>query len=207
MQVMTVPPPVQQGHTPTLTPTPASAQLPGFARLREVLRLSRRHGIWIVLWSLIGWIGTALSPALIDTPFLLMLLSPRALFVAMASDSVSIVPFVLLGTARLSVTDASYYIIGKRFPRHTIDRAAMSERPPRRWKRALKATARRGDQLARWCCARRGIAGAFLFFRPNSKYLAIGGAYNVPSWLAGTSATLGTAVYLTAMHVGISAIF
>ena len=78
--------------------------------------LRLEHHWWIFAWSIIGWVGTALAPVLADKPFILMMLSPRALFVALAADSVSLLPFVLLGTLRLSVTDASYYVIGRKVP-------------------------------------------------------------------------------------------
>lgn len=185
---------------------PSWRPIPGVARLRTLLSQSRGHGTWIVLWSLVGWVGTALAPTLTDMPLLLMLLSPRALFVALASGSVSLIPFVVLGTLRLSVTDASYFIMGSRFPQDT-------DAPPSTTARAgtptrlMRRIGRKGDALCRWFCARPKLAGAFLFLRPNSKYLAVAGAYRVSPWLAGISAVTGTAAFLTAVHVGIGAIF
>lgn len=178
--------------------------MPGLSRLRNIVRQSRRHGLWIFAWSIVGWVGTALAPVLADKPFILMMLSPRALFVALAADSVSLVPFVLLGTLRLSVTDASYYVIGRKLPREIT---VSSSRPAGRIKALIRSVASRGDRLCRWFCARPRLAGAFLFFRPNGKYLGVAGAYGVNRWLAALSATLGTAVFLTAMHVGFGALF
>jgi len=80
--------------------------------------------LWIFAWSIVGWVGTALAPVLSGTPFLLMLLSPRAMFVALAADSVPLLPFVLLGTLRLSVTDASYYVIGRKLPSEIVPDSA-----------------------------------------------------------------------------------
>jgi hypothetical protein len=174
-------------------------------RIRRIVRLSRRHGLWIAAWSLIGFLGTVLAPALVDKPFILMLLSPRALFVALASDSVSLVPFVVLGTLRLSVTDASYYIIGKRFP--SKEDKVPSTAPVSRGRARLRRLAREGDRLCRWFCRRPKLAAAFLFFRPNGKYLGVAGAYGVRPAVAALSATAGTAVFLTAMHIGIGAAF
>jgi len=136
---------------------------------------------------------------------MLMMLSPRALFVALASDSVSLVPFVLFGTMRLAATDASYYIIGRRFPRG-IDRPP-STTPVTRWRARLRRLAAEGDRLCRYCCSRPWLAGAFLFVRPNGKYLGVAGAYGVKPLVAGLSATCGTAVFLAAVHIGIGAIF
>lgn len=168
------------------------------------MRQSRRHGLWILAWSLVGWIGTALAPVLADQPFVLMMLSPRALFVALASDSVSLVPFVVLGTLRLSVTDASYFVIGRKLPRQTSQPVPPSNGPIRS---RIRRIARMGDRACRWFCARPRLAGAFLFFRPNGKYLGFAGAYGVSSWVAGLSATLGTATFLAAMHIGVAALF
>lgn len=185
---------------------PSRRPIPGVARLRTLLSQSRGHGTWIVLWSLVGWVGTALSPTLTDMPLLLMLLSPRALFVALASGSVSLIPFVVLGTLRLSVTDASYFILGSRFPQDTDAPPSTTARVGT-LTRMMRRLGRKGDAICRWFCARPKLAGAFLFLRPNSKYLAVAGAYGVSPWLAGLSAVTGTAAFLTAVHVGIDAIF
>lgn len=195
--------PAQQPVT-VLAP-PRRKVLPGLSRLRSVMRRSRRHGAWILLWSGVGLIGTLLAPVLTGHPFLLMLLSPRALFVAMASDSVGLVPFVLLGTLRLSATDASYFIIGRTVPDELAGHTTPRKGGPLR--RAIRTIAIRGDRICRWFCARPRLAGAFLFVRPNGKYLGFAGAYGVNRWLAGLSATLGTATFLTAMHIGIGAAF
>ncbi len=46
------------------------------------------------------------------------------MFVALAADSVPLLPFVLLGTLRLSVTDASYYVIGRKLPSEIVPDSA-----------------------------------------------------------------------------------
>lgn len=180
--------------------------IPGLGRLRTVIRQSRRHGLWIALWSIIGWVGTALAPGLTNSPFLLMVLSPRAVFVALASSSVSLLPFVLVGTLRLCVTDASYYIIGRRFPR-SVDKAPSTDVEVSRLRRRIRRLLHEGDRLCRWFCRHPRLAGAFLFVRPNGKYLGVAGAYGVSPVIAGVSAVTGTAVFLTCVHVGIGAFF
>lgn len=192
--------------SPTAGAAPrATRTLPGYARFRTIVKQSRRHGLWIAAWSVVGWVGTALAPFLTASPLILMLLSPRALFVALASDSASLVPFVLLGTLRLSVTDASYYIIGRKFPRGADE--APSTAPVSRMRARMRRLTFETDRLCRWFCARPRLAAAFLFVRPNGKYLGVAGAYGVRPWVAGLSATAGTAAFLAAMHVGVSAIF
>lgn len=172
-----------------------------FRELRAWLAATKGHGIWIVCWSLVGWIGTLLAPALIDQPFMLMLLAPRALFVALAVDSVDFATFVLLGTLRLGVTDASYFIVGRRFPKvqqRRTDRLARSLRG-----RVFAVLVRISDGFCRWICDHGLKAGTVLFLRPNAKYLAIAGAYGVSPVVAGASSVSGTIVYLACFHLGI----
>lgn len=187
----------------------ATATAPTFGdRLRTLrgwLAATRGHGVWILLWSIVGWTGTLLSPFLVDNPLVLMLMAPRALFVAMAVDSVNIVVFVLLGTLRLAATDASYFIIGRRFPR-------SHQRPSQRLRRSVLARVRAvfvryADALCRWLCDRGIKAGAVLFLRPNGRYLAVAGAYGVSAKIAGWSSVVGTALYLASFHLGLSLIF
>lgn len=180
--------------------------MPGLSRLWNIVRQSRRHGLWIFAWSIVGWVGTALAPFLTSHPFLLMMLSPRALFVALASDSVSLVPFVLLGTLRLSVTDASYFLIGRKFPEN-VNETVPTVAPSGHMRGALHRLTQRLHRTCRWFCERPRLAGAFLFFRPNGKYLGVAGAYGVNRWVAGLSATIGTATFLAAVHLGIGAFF
>lgn len=172
--------------------------------LRGWLAAARWHGLWIALWSIVGWVGTLAAPILLDHPFVLMLLAPRALFVAMAADSVNIVAFVLLGTLRLGATDASYFIVGRRFPR-----LAARVRPSgtSRWTRYRTTFARWGERLCSWICGHGAKAAAVLFFRPNGKFLAVAGAYGVSARVAGLSSVLGTAIYLFSFHLGIGLLF
>lgn len=204
MPAATLSPQMRLVPQPATAPERSRRTFPGLSRLRNIIRQSRRHGIWILLWSVVGWVGTGLAPMLTGQPFLLMLLSPRALFVALASNSVPLVPFVLLGTLRLSVTDASYYVIGRRLPSEVRPSAPVARGGVIGLARSL---ARKGDRLCRWFCARPRLAGAFLFLRPNGKYLGLAGAYGVNSLVAGLSATLGTATFLAAIHLGAAALF
>lgn len=185
--------------TTVLTTTAYREPVGVVGRIRDVagrvhgwLRATGRHGAWIGVWSVIGWGGTLLAPLLIDHPFLLMLMAPRALFVALAADSVGLMGFVVLGTLRLGVTDASYFILGRRFRR--------TDRSPRgRFRLLMRWT----DVMCRWLCKDRLRAGTVLFLRPNGKYLAVAGSYGVSPWVAGLSSVFGTALYLTSFHLGL----
>ncbi|MEM7091487.1 MAG: hypothetical protein AAF567_00685 [Actinomycetota bacterium] len=170
-------------------------------RLWSWLCATKGHGIWIVLWALIGWGGILLAPFVADHPLVLMLLAPRMLFLAMAIDSVEAVPFVLLGTLRLGVTDASYFIIGRRSPFAGLSPA---DSPTAGWfRRVFSVTARITDGLCRWLCGSSWRAGLVLFLRPNARHLGVAGAYGVSAAVAGCASVLGTIVYLTFFHLGI----
>jgi hypothetical protein len=169
------------------------------------LRQARGHGVWILLWSIVSWVGTALSPTLLERPVLLMALAPRATFVLLAAPHMGLWSFVALGTLRLSLTDWNWYLVGRRFPERgaaKADRARtdQSRFPWVRW------TLRITDQLCRWLAGRRLVAGAVLFFRPNGKYLGVAGAYGVGPALAAATSLSGTVLYLIAMHQGLGAL-
>lgn len=189
----------------SFAPEPSRSVGARVARLRSWLAASGGHGIWILVWSLVGWGGTALAPFLTEHPFVLMLLAPRALFVALAVDSVALIPFVLAGTVRLAVTDASYFILGRRFPR---DRSPLRPRPLAATRlRIARLFVRWTDAACRWLCNHGMKAGTVLFFRPNGKYLAVAGSYGVSARVAGWSSVSGTMLYLASFHLGIGLIF
>lgn len=162
------------------------------SRAVEWIRRAGAHGAWIAVWSVLSWVGTASAPALLDKPFLLMLLAPRAAFIVLAAPHIGLVLFVLAGTFRLAVTDASWFIVGRRFPPRSTDK-------PRRWSMPWAEWAMR---TAGRLCANPFFASMVLFFRPNGKYLGVAGAKNVSPLLAGVASISGTVLYLIAMHEG-----
>lgn len=174
--------------------------------IRRIIKESRLHGLWIAAWSVVGFVGTALAPALTDQPLALMMLSPRALFAALAANSVGLFTFVILGTARLGVTDASYFLIGRRLPEAF---SSPTSRPAksRWWSQKVRWSAQIGDRMCRWLCDRPALAASVMFLRPNGKILAAAGAYGVPARLAAAASVLGTATFLAALHLGIGLIF
>ena len=172
------------------------ALLEGPAQVVAWLRETGRHGAWIGVWSVLGVGGTVASPLLLGAPAVLMFLAPRAVFVAMAASQLSLVPFVVLGLFRLSVADASYFVIGDRMRDRVASFGARCRN--RRW----WSPAGFADRCARWICHSRLTAGAVLFFRPSGRFVGIAGAYGVPAWLAGVASVSGTVVYLVAMHQG-----
>lgn len=158
-------------------------------------RASRGHLAWILLWSAIALIATVASPGLLGHPVFLMAMAPRALFVALAAPELDLASFVLLGTIRLSVTDPSYFLIGRRI----AERGPLPGQAPTRFGVF--------GRLVKMMCRNRPLAAVVLFLRPNARYLGVAGAHQIPPTLAFVAATLGTICYLVAIDTGISLMF
>lgn len=156
--------------------------------------------MWILTWSIVGWIGTLAAPVLAEHPFVLMMLSPRTLFAAMAVDSVNLAVFVLLGTLRLAATDASYFIVGRRYPGLG---QARRERRASAFARIRRRITNVVDAMVRWLCGHGLKAGTVLFLRPNGKYMAVAGANGVSAAVAGCASVAGTMLYLSFLYLGV----
>lgn len=159
---------------------------------------SRLHLSWMALWSFVGMASTLAAPLLLGLPVILMALAPRLVFVTMAAPQLDIFSFVALGTLRLSVTDPSYFIVGRRA---AVSAAAFPFATP------SAMFARSAKWLISLITRSKLMAAAVLFLRPNSRYLAVAGWHQVPGWVAGSAAALGTMVYLAALHSGVSLLF
>ncbi len=162
------------------------------------VKQSGPHGAWIALWSIVGWVGTATAPFLLDSPFLLMALAPRAAFVFLAAPTVGLFWFVVLGTLRLSITDANWFLVGKRLPQRSAP--ADHETPCSRWRIPMRIS----RKLMALLCKSAPLAALVLFLRPNGRYLGVAGAFGVDGRIAGVSSIAGTIVYLIAVHLGIA---
>jgi hypothetical protein len=180
--------------------TRAPARESSRQRFVSWLRDARGHGVWILIWSMVSWVGTAWSPMLLERPVLLMALAPRATFVVLAAPHMNFVTFVLLGTVRLSLTDWNWYLVGRKFPERGAAKATASTASSGRvWVRwMLRFT----NRMCTWLAGRPIVAAAVLFIRPNGKYLGVAGAYGVGPWVAGLSSVSGTMLYLAAVHQG-----
>jgi len=152
----------------------------------------------MALWSFVGMASTLAAPFLLGLPVILMALAPRLVFVTLAAPQLDLFSFVALGTLRLSVTDPSYFIVGQRAAESA---AAFPFGSP------SGIFARAAKWLIGLVARSKLLAAAVLFLRPNSRYLAIAGWHQVPGWLAGSAAALGTMVYLAALHSGMSLLF
>ncbi len=159
------------------------------------------HGAWIGLWSAVGLAGTLAAPFLLDQPLLLMALAPRALFVGLAAPGSDFLAFVIIGLIRLGIADASYFILGRRFPERTVSKK-IDGLP--RWRRLAALGCHR---LVTMISSTPLTAFLALFIRPSGRYLAVAGSYGVSPRLAGWSSVLGTVTYLVAVHQGLGFLF
>jgi len=165
---------------------------------RNYLTGSRLHLSWMGLWSVVGMASTVIAPLLIGLPVVLMALAPRLVFVSLAAVKMDLLSFVALGTLRLSVTDPSYFIVGRRAAQQAAD---FPLKPPR------GPLTRLVSWFVQLISRSHLLAAVVLFLRPNSRYLAVAGWNRVPGWVAGVAASTGTMVYLVAVHSGITLIF
>jgi len=175
--------------------------------LSSLVRDTGAHGLWIAIWSVVGIAATAGSPFLLDAPFLLMLLAPRAAFVLLAAPTVGIFWFVILGTVRLSIADANWFVVGRRLPGRIAEMVEQRQgKVESRWP-WVRTVGRMSSRLVKLLCASAPLAALVLFLRPNGRYLGVAGAFGVGSTLAGVSSVGGTIVYLIAVHLGVAELF
>lgn len=134
-----------------------------------------------------SWVGTVTAPALAATsPLLLMALSPRLLFLALAADRVPAAAFFAVGLARLVVADPLHYLIG----RHGYERlagSAVGRAPP----------ARRAHEAA--CRAVRRAGPVVIALRPNGPVLCAAGACRIRPRQVAVADVVGTSGYLGAV--------
>lgn len=145
----------------------------------------------LLVLSALSAAGTLASPWLLrGSPVLLMVLSPRLPFLALAAPKVGVIPFVVMGTARLCLGDPFHFLIGRRLG----TRPGAGSRVP--------GLARlMGHARTRWV-----VAGAVLV-RPIGRHVALAGASGVPSGVVVGLDIAGTLVYLVGVHTGMGAIW
>jgi hypothetical protein len=68
----------------------------------------------LALLSLVSMAGTLAAPALRASPLLLMAVTPRLPFLALAAPEVGLIPFLAVGTVRLCVADPFHFRLGRR---------------------------------------------------------------------------------------------
>jgi hypothetical protein len=141
----------------------------------------------LALLSLVSTGGTLAAPGLWAKPLLLIALSPRLPFLALAAPRVALIPFVLVGTARLCLADPFHFRIGRRL-------ASTGGRRCRLGARLV------GHRLA------RPASAAAVLLRPNGRHLALAGAVGLRASVVVVLDLAGTVLYLAGLH-GATALF
>jgi membrane protein DedA with SNARE-associated domain len=66
--------------------------------------------------TILGWIGDAFAPTLLDSaPLLLLVCNPRLRNLVLVSPTVEFVPFVAVAVGRLVISDPLFYWFGRRY--------------------------------------------------------------------------------------------
>jgi hypothetical protein len=135
----------------------------------------------LALLSLVSTAGTLAAPALRTCPLLLMALSPRLPFLALASLKVGLLPFVVVGTVRLCLADPFHFRIGRRL-------VSPGGSGGRFGARLI------GHRLA------RPASAAAVILRPNGRHLALAGAVGLRASVVVALDLAGTLLYLVSLH-------
>ncbi|MGH8977254.1 MAG: DedA family protein [Acidimicrobiia bacterium] len=70
----------------------------------------------MAILTILGWLGDAFAPTLLDqAPLLLLVCNPRLRNLVLVSPTVDVVPFVLVAVGRLVVSDPIFYWFGRRY--------------------------------------------------------------------------------------------
>lgn len=136
--------------------------------------------------------GTVASPTLIDSPLLLVSLTPRLPFLAVAARDSALLPFLAVATARLCVADPIHFGIGRRL-------TAWSPGPTRHGAIA-GAVVRRVHRTTQGKYG-RVAASVLVFARPISRHLTLAGAAGVRGRTVAAIDVVATLIYLIAIKV------
>ena len=141
----------------------------------------------LALLSMVSMAGTLAAPALWAKPLLLMALSPRLPFLALAAGRVGLIPFVVVGTMRLCLADPFHFRLGRRLASPCRSRGRLAARLV-------------GHRLA------RPASAAAVVLRPNGRHLALAGAVGLRVSVVVPLDLAGTVLYLAGLH-GATALF
>jgi len=140
-------------------------------------------------WLLAGWaalsavsaVGTAITPALIHLPLIMMALTPRLPIVALAARDSSPMTFFAIAVPRMLVGDPIHLLLGRRYG-----------------SRFVPAKARR-------LMVKLGIVGVVL--RPTGNVLAAAGAVGMTTRRVMSADLIGTLALLLTVYTGTRTIF
>ena len=139
----------------------------------------------LAVLTLISSLGTMAAPGLIagDQSLLLVALSPRLSFLAIAAPKVGLVPFLAVAGVRLCLADPFHFVLGRRHGSAAVERITGRFR----WLARATAVARRSIPL-------------LVFLRPNGTNLAIAGASRHSTLQVAAADIVGTLAYLVVIH-------
>ena len=135
----------------------------------------------LALLSLVSTIATLGAPALRAKPLLLMALSPRLPFLALAAPQVGLIPFMVVGTVRLCLADPFHFRLGRRLASTGCTGGRLGARLV-------------GHRLA------RPASAAAVVLRPNGRHLALAGAVGLRTSVVVALDLAGTVLYLVGLH-------
>lgn len=146
---------------------------------------AQRHVVPIVASSAVSALATVAAPRLAGSPLLLIALAPRLPFLLLAAGRVPLVLFLLIGTARLCMTDAQHFALGRRFGPAVLEPVCGRFRLPA-WCRPVRLPAGSGTLLA-------------VFLRPVGRHLVLAGAGGASPMAVACADVAGTVAYLVAV--------
>jgi hypothetical protein len=146
---------------------------------------ARRLLLPLAVLTAISSLGTVAAPGLIagGQPLLLVALSPRLSFLAIAAPHTHLLPFLLVAGVRLCVADPFHFSLGRRHGTKAVDRLTGTHR----WVARATAVATRSIPL-------------LVFLRPNGTNLAIAGASTQRTLHVVVADVVGTVAYLLLIH-------
>lgn len=139
--------------------------------------------------SLVSAAGSLLAPHLLAAnPLLLMALSPRSIYLAVAAGTVPLPVFLAVGLLRLGAADPWHYALGRMYG--PVIAARLARRSPLAGRFA-------GRLLELW--RRKGLVAVAL--SPTGKVLMIAGASRLRPGRVALADVCGTLVHLTVLYV------
>ena len=152
------------------------------------LRLTALLAFPLAALSLVSAVGTLLAPhLLVANPLLLIALSPRRAYLAVAAASVPLSLFLAVGFLRLVAADPWHYLLGR------VHGPTVAE-----------GLAQRSSSAGRLACRlprlgrRTGLA--VVAFSPTGKMLMFAGAAGLPPRRVAVADASGTLLQLVALH-------
>jgi hypothetical protein len=145
---------------------------------------ARRLLIPLAVLTVISSLGTVAAPGLAHSkPLLLVALSPRLSFLAIAAPRTGLLPFLVVAGIRLCLADPFHFVLGRKHGSHAIAKLANRNA-------VLRATHR---------VASHSIP-LLVFLRPTGTNLAIAGASKGHAVQIAAADVVGTIVYLLLIH-------